>query len=444
MAATEQARPRVADPEAFLRAHQVHTVRIQWCDLHGVERGKRVQTAFFLEAGPHGFPFSTASLAMDLRGQVPGAGDQPGAWPNLYARPDLDTLHLVAYEPHTAAVLCDLVDPDGSPVPESPRQVLRQVLAAAEARGFNCWIGPELEFYLFRDAQGTLLPPGRLAYRLGNGREEQELLDALRAASAAAGIVCESIHAEDGPGQFELILRHGRALEAADALFLLRSAVKEIARRAGLVATFLPKPLPNESGSGLHLHQSLHHIPSGVPAFTCRPGTRRATPTLEQYLAGQLAFTPELAALLLPTINAYRRVAARRLRVNWGVDDRSAAFRILARDDGLTLEHRVAGADANPYLLIAAALATGLEGIARALPTVAVHLDAPGGGRATDGAPLPRSLLDAVEALEHSETARRWLGSPLVERFAALKRDEAERYARTCTDWERREYLEYL
>ncbi|MBI3947077.1 MAG: glutamine synthetase [Armatimonadetes bacterium] len=446
VAVTDAAAAPMARAAEFLRAHDIRTVRAEWCDLHGVARGKRVRADHLLESGAGGVSFSSASIEMDLRGEIPWLDEAHLPWPNLYARPDPSTLRLVAFEPHTAAVTCDVVDGAGEPVGFSPRQVLRRVLAEAEARGFACFVGAELEFYLFRDAQFSLLPPGKLAYRIRNSPQEQEVVEAISRGLCDAALDCESIHAEDGPGQFEIVIRYGPALHVADAIFIARNMTKEVACRAGLVATFLPKPLPNESGSGFHIHQSLRHRGDNAPAFCYHGDSIRACPTLERFLAGQLAYTPDLTALLLPTINAYKRAATRRIRMNWGVDDRSASFRVLLRSEGFSLEHRVPGADANPYLFIAAALAAGLEGIDRQLETIPVIPGDPpdGDGDAPGARPLPTSLLRAVAMLRGSDVARRWLGDALVEKFAALKQDEAERFARAFTDWERREYLEYL
>lgn len=436
--------PAAGDPAAFLRAHGVRTVRVEWCDLHGVARGKRVQADYFLDAGERGFPFSSAGIEMDLRGEIPWLQDQHLPWPNVYAVPDLGTLRLLPFEPRTAAVLADLVDDAGQPVAAAPRQVLRRVLEAAAERGYLCRIGPEIEFYLFRDARLSPLPPGKLAYRTRNGPQEQELIDSLTENLCSAGVACESLHAEDGPGQFEISLRHGPAMSVADALFVTRSMVKELAAGAGVVATFLPKPLPNESGSGFHIHQSLHDAASGAAVFCFDAQTGRACPALEHFLAGQLTYTPEVAALLLPTVNAYKRAAARQIRMNWGLDDRSVSFRVLLREDGFSLEHRVPGADANPYLFIATALATGLEGMDRGLAGGPVRPDSPPEVGAQPARSLPADLPAALDLLAASQIARRWLGDALIDRFVGLKRDEAARYARTLTDWERREYLEYL
>lgn len=430
----------------FLRAHQICVVRVEWCDLHGVARGKRVHVDHFLTSGPRGVSFSSASIEMDLRGEIPWLGEKRLPWPSLYACADLSTLRLVPGEPHTAAVTCDLVDEAGEPISFAPRQVLRRVLSEAADRGFAYCVGAELEFYLFRDAQFSLLPPGKLVYRIRNSAQEQDVVLALFRELCESGLQCESIHAEDGPGQFEIVLRHGPALQVADALFVARNLTKELASRAGLVATFLPKPLPNESGSGLHLHQSLRDRDSGQPAFCAPEHSVWKCPTLEHFLAGQLAYTPEVAALLLPTVNAYKRASARKAQMNWGEDDRSASFRVLWRAEGFSVEHRVAGADANPYLCLAAALATGLEGTDRALPVGPArrHADPTNDERPNACPPLPTNLLEAVARLRHSEVARRWLGDALVDKFATLKQDEAERYARAFTDWERQEYLEYL
>ncbi|MDH7568556.1 MAG: hypothetical protein QHJ73_03080, partial [Armatimonadota bacterium] len=167
------------DAARFLRRHQIRVVRVEWCDLHGVARGKRVQANHFLEKAQEGFSFSSACMEMDLRGQIPWLGDQRLPWGNLYARPDLSTLHRVPFEPHAAAVVCDLFTHDGEPVPFSPREVLRRVLASAQTRGLQCCIGAELEFYLFQDDAFSLLPPGKLAYRIRNGSHEQQMMEAL-------------------------------------------------------------------------------------------------------------------------------------------------------------------------------------------------------------------------------------------------------------------------
>jgi glutamine synthetase len=330
-------------------------------------------------------------------------------------------------------------------VEESPRHVLRRVLSSTRSRGFEVCIGLELEFYLFRDRECVPPPAGKQVYHLRQTPAEARVLRAILDTMEALGIPAEAGFPEDAPGQLEVVLPPAPALEVADAAFLVRNLAKEIASQQGLFCTFLSKPLADESGSGLHIHQSLASLSSGLSAFYDGTQEGGLSHLLRHYLAGQLAYLPQAFALYLPTINAYKRALNREhggLAATWGFDNRTAALRVLGRSPGsLRLENRVAGGEANPYLAIAACVATGLAGIEADLepPT-------PTTGNAyapvSDHQLLPTNLRHALDLLDGSRILREALGEAAVDRFLALKWDEVRRFESSITDWERAEYLD--
>ena len=244
------------------------------------------------------------------------------------------------------------------------------------------------------------------------------------------GLAVEACNPESGPGQFEINLRAAPALRAADEAFLLKSAVKEIAARRGLLATFMAKPRSDWPGSSCHLHLSLRGA------------------DLRHFIGGLLDGMAELTAILAPTPNSYRRFGPyswAATTATWGVDNRSAGVRAICDGDGIArVEHRQAGADANPYLAAAAALAAGLDGVRRGCePPPAVDGDV---YALADGAvpALPATLGEATDLLERSALARDWLGDDVVDHCVAMRRSEIAAQAAAVTDWETERYLEAL
>ncbi len=431
--------------EEFLEEHAIHTVRVGWCDLHGLMRGKTVTRARFLEVLERGVGQSTAPLLMDLQGDVDDRSSAAGkaGWPDMRAIPDLEFICHLPHEPGTAEVIADLVDEKGEPVAASPRHVLQRVLNRASELGWRFTIGAELEFYIFRDDERTLLPPGRQALRVHLGADEQRCMERLWQDLKAMGYLTEALYAEDGPGQFEINLAAGEPLTTCDMAFHFRRTVKQIVAQEGLVATFMAKPLAESSGSGFHVHQTA--VVDDEPAFTA--DAESASARCLQFAAGQLAYAAEAAALYLPTINAYKRIKLRGsspLSLCWAWDNRSSAIRLIRESgDEVRIENRIPGADANPYLITATAIATGLEGVKQQLEPPEPLTESAYLGRQS-GEALPERLEDAVDALGGSSVLRDWLGDEFVEAFVGLKRREADRFAGAITDWERQEYLTYL
>jgi glutamine synthetase len=437
-----------------LRRRGVETVILAGADTHGIMRGKRVPIA---ELGR-----ATAlsdviwALPVDEAEPVPPppghAGYFPRAgYPDMLAVPDVETARIVPWHDRTALVLCDFVGRDGAAVPVSPRAVLRSVTSRARSMGLEPIVGVELELYLLRETPRSAAAkrPSQLVavderpsvYGVVAASRHERFAGAVRETLRRYGLAVEACSPEAGPGQLEINLRAAPALQAADEAFLLKSAVKEIAARQGLLATFMAKPRSDWPGSSCHLHLSLRsNLKRDSPSLGFHDPA-----TMRHFIGGLLGGMAELTAVLAPTPNSYRRFVPyswAATTATWSVDNRSAGVRAICDGAGATrVEHRQAGADANPYLAAAAALAAGLDGVQRACePPPPVEGDV----YALSVPPLPGSLAEATDLLERSALARDWLGDDVVDHCVAMRRAELAAQAAAVTDWETARYLEAL
>ena len=443
-----------------LRERGVGGVIVAGADPHGLMRGKRVAIEELPRLIAEGMPICEVIFALPVdeaepvrppaghRGWFPRDG-----YPDILAMPDPASVRVLPWEPRSAIALSDFSLPGGAPLPVCPRRALRGVVERASRIGLEPLIGIEIELYLLRESADSVaakrpvqlvpLSPGQRVY----GVREGAGLDAvIRDSLRELGLAVESCHPEGGPGQFEIALAPAPALEAADQALLLRGAVKELAAREGLLATFMSRPRSDWFTSSLHLHASL--LRDGEPAF-CDPAQPHGiSETMRRFAAGLLAHTGELSALMAPNPNSYRRFTPHSwaaTTASWSVDNRTAGVRVLGeRPAEIRLEQRRPGADANPYLAIAATLAAGLRGIEeRYEPPELVEGDLYALPEGTVPG-LPATLGEAVLAMEAGELAREWLGADLVSLLAVLQRAELEAQAAAVTDWETARYLEAL
>ncbi len=435
-----------------LRAQNVDVVRVSYSDLIGVDRGRDVLLEELGSAMGHGIAFCRAVFHTSPVGDVvPVSGGLESGLPDIKAVPDLATLSPLPWEPGAAWCVADTHLHDGSPAPEGPRQVARQVAARLETLGLRAVIGPELEFYLLEQDEGSASGWRRYADAPGNvyvvgrkGDPRGTLLTMLRYLRDAELQVTAANH-EFCPGQFEINLNHSEMVDAADRAFRMKSAVQEIARHEGLQATFMAKPFNDEGGSGFHLHVSLVDK-SGANVFGDPEGEHGLSDTGRRAIAGVLAHAPALAAILNPTINSYKRFGPDTLApwlIDWGLDNRSAMVRIPPeRGSASRMEVRLGDATANPYLAMAAVGAAVYLGVRDQLePTAPLE----GYGYDPSAAPmLPQSLPEALDALEADKELGEVLGEFFVEAFLTYKRNEVERFSRYITDWEFREYAYHL
>ena len=427
----------------------VTTVRVIYSDLHGVARGKDVPLVEFDRVSEHGLAFCAAIMSTDLR-HTPVLGGEIG-FPDLIARPDLATLTLLPWDPGVASCIADLHPvSEGAAAPADPRGAVRRAVAAYEELGLAPIVGPELEFFLCERDAGA---PGGLrryvdhlsmVYTVGPQADPRGIVRQLAEAMAGMGMGTFAANHEFMNSQYEINLRHAPALTAADRAFRLKSAVKDVAAQAGMVATFMGKPFNDQGGSGFHLHVSADRDDDN--AFADRNDPDGVSDELRRFTAGVLAHAPALMAFLNPTINAYRRIvpdALAPINISWGWDNRTSFVRIPAeRGRATRAEIRIGDGSANPYLAIAATLFAGLRGLREELP-----LPEPVSGDAYTqeaGGAVPLSLEAALDALEADDYLRDAMGAAIVTPFVAMKRFEIERHRAWVSDWERDEYLHHL
>ncbi|MDX3312403.1 glutamine synthetase family protein [Streptomyces sp. NPDC054884] len=436
-----------------LAAEGVDVVRVQYPDLMGSDRARDVLLDHLPSAGEHGLAFCRAVYHTTPQGDVvPVAGGLDAGLPDVCVRPDLSTAVLLPWEPGVAACLGEVTDPaTGEPAAESPRDLLRTVLARCAEQGLRPVVGPELEYFLLEPAPGT--PTGwrrapettGAVYTAGlRADPSNHLLRTLRLLRDLGLGVTNGNHEFDG-GQIEINLTHSDALDAADRAFRFKAAVKELARKEGKLATFMAKPFGDAGGSGFHLHLSCDDA-DGRNAFDDPSGAHGLSATARHAVAGILAHAPALAALANPTVNSYKRFGPDTLApwlIDWGLDNRSAMVRIPPeRGSGARLELRLGDAGANPYLLVAGTIAAALLGV-RAGEEPAAPLEGYGYDTARS-ALLPTSLPAALDALEADTALTDVLGKDFTASFLTYKRNEAERFGRHVTDWEFTEYAYHL
>jgi glutamine synthetase len=436
-----------------LKAAGISRVRLQYADLHGINRGKDIPIDAFPHVAEEGIGFVEAVMTVDLSHNVI-AGFERG-FPDLQAKPDLSTLVRLPWEPDVAACICDLVDPHtGEPHPMDSRGRLKAILGEYARLGLAPVLGPELEFYLcepdpeaprgYRHYAHQDTP----VYTVGGIAAPRGVLARMLQATVDLGLGALAAAHEYGRSQYEINLRHGPALESADRAFRFKSLVKEIAAREGLLATFMGKPFNDDEGSGFHLHISL--CDEGGDNVCGDPAAEDGLAALSRhFIAGLIEHSPAIMVFFNPTVNAYRRISAEALvptRASWGHDHRMVLVRVpKERGSATRLELRVGDGTANPYLAYAAALAAGLDGIRRELqppaPIEGMIYDLP---EEVQGHPLPTSFGDALAALREDQVIYDALGPGVIETFAIIKGAELDRYRAWVTDWEFAEYAPRL
>ena len=377
---------------------------------------------------------------------------------DMVAIPDPATFQLMPWregETKVARMICDVVTPDGEPYDGDPRYVLRRALERMKSMGFDTFnVGPELEYFLFRDDKGTetLDEGGYFAMTTMDaaGELRQETVRALE----SMGIPIEYVHHEVGPSQHEIDMRFAPALDMADHTITYRLIVKEIAKKAGFHATFMPKPIFGENGSGMHTHQSL--FANGRNAFFDADDRWHLSEAGKAFIAGQLRHAREIAAVFAQWINSYKRLVPgyeAPVYTAWSQRNRSALIRIPVYKPGseqaTRAEIRCPDPACNPYLTFASLLHAGLEGIEQGyelpepMETNLYHLT-PEQRRERGITSLPETLGEAIDELSRSDLARKALGKHIFERYVELKRKEWEEYRVQLTKWELERYLPVL
>ena len=433
-------------------------VRFGVTDIDGVFRGKHLsgeKIAAMLEGG--GTIASALfgwDIADELYDNVSFTGFHTG-YPDVGLRLDATTARQLPWDDHRWLILGEHLAADGSPLPICPRQVLKKIVNSLEAKGYSAQVGVEFEWFVLKETsesvraknfrnlttatQGvTNYSPFRIDGQHGFVRDLFNMLPAI-------DVPLEALHTEAGPGNFEAAIRYGDALKAADRAVLFKEAVREIGQRHGLLSTFMAKWSMDYAGCGQHLHQSLWQ--DGRNVFHDAQDPHGMSDTMRHFIAGQLHCLPQLFPLYAPFVNSYKRLVDNNLapvKPTWSIDNRNASLRVIpGSSKSMRLETRTPGADANTYLAIAAALASGFYGIENKL---ALELPPAGGNNAGTEhiARLPRTLAEATDAFEASALAREFFGEDFVRHFVETRRWEWRRFNNVVTDWELSRYLELV
>ncbi|MFP5320397.1 MAG: glutamine synthetase family protein [Acidimicrobiia bacterium] len=436
------------DLRAAVAAGSIDTVVVAFPDPYGRLMGKRLDATFFLEDPAHGTHACDYLFTVDME-MEPVDGYAFASWQQGYGDvhlvPDLSTLRVCSWLDRTALVLCD-AERDHAPVAIAPRSVLARQVERAGERGYTAKAASELEYFAYRttyeqaDRSGhaDLTPAGWYIedYHLLQGARTEDLHGAFRRHLAASGIPVESTKGEWGRGQHEVNIAYCDVADMADRHTVLKHALKEVADGLGAAITFMAKPDAGEAGSSSHLHLSLWR--DDVNAFT-------TDDTFRHFLGGWMAHAAELMVCWAPTVNSYKRYQAQSwapTALAWASDNRTAGFRIVGEGPARRIECRIPGADVNPYLAYAAALASGLDGIEQGTePPPRLDGDA---YATSDLPPLPRTLAQAVDAFEASAFARQAFGDDVVDHYAHFFRTEVAAFDAAVTDWERRRYFERI
>jgi glutamine synthetase len=434
------------DCAEIARAADIDTVICLFTDTWGVPRGKHMPLEQFLRGGT----FNTASVAFSWN---PRSDVLPTPWAEMDSEfadmtvvADLDTFRIAGWTEKTAVVIGDTIHPGtGEPTAMDARAMVKRTLDEYAARGLKVNMAPELEFHLF-DATWNPLSDKTLCYSIDRAEELEHVIGDIRRALARTGIQCEASNIEYGQSQVEINLRYAEGITSLDETILLRLITRAVAKKHGLNATFMVKPINGGSGSGMHIHQSIVDEHSGQNIFAAQDDSGHELPskTMRGYVAGLLRRQLELQALAMPTITAYRRAedySFSPTQVCWGMDNRLVGVRCLTPDDaGTRVEVRWGAADANPYLLAQGYLQAGLEGIDDNAPLQAVSAGDPHAD--TGLVRVAPSLEKAVDAFSTSEFNRKVFGDMFVDTYTVMQRNELAAAGAHITDWEFARYAD--
>lgn len=433
-------------------------VKLAVTDIDGVLRGKVIHQKKFDSVAESGLGFCSVVLGWDSADvcydNVSYTGWHTG-YPDAQVFLDLSTYRTVPWDHDIPFFLGDFWSAPGVPLPICPRNLLRKIKSQAEKIGFSAFFSQEFEWFNFTESSEELhdkgffepqtLSRGMFGYSLLRPMQNNVFFNDLFDLLAKYNVPLEGLHTETGPGVYEAAILYSDILEAADRAVLFKAAVKEIGSMHGVIPTFMAKWNASLPGSSGHVHQSLWK--NGKNIFYDAKSSDHMSDTMKHYMAGVLHCLPHLTPMYAPTVNSFKRLvegAWAPTTLTWGVDNRTTALRALPGSDKSTrLELRVVGADANPYLAMAAALASGLYGIKNKL-ALKVKQTQGNGYIDTHNGTLPRNLYEASVNMRDSKIARELVGDEFVEHFTQTRLWEWREYSKAVTDWERKRYFEII
>ncbi|MBL8686552.1 MAG: glutamine synthetase [Alphaproteobacteria bacterium] len=442
--------------QQWLAERKIEEVECLVPDMSGIARGKILPATKFLKSVEQNSLRLPESLFIqtvtgeyaDIEDSLMGPQDH-----DINLHPAAETIRVVPwYGAPTAQVICDCYYNNGRPIEFAPRHILKCILDLYHAKGWQPIVAPELEFFLVQvntDPDLPLSPPigrsgrpetGRQSYGIDAVNEFDPIFEEVYDFCEAQDIDIDTLTHEAGAAQMEINFNHGDAMRLADMTFLFKRTVRQTALRHNVYATFMAKPLANEPGSAMHIHQSVVDLKNGQNLFA-NAANGKDSLLFRSHVAGLQRYLPFTMPLLGPNVNSYRRLQPyydAPINVHWGIDNRTVGLRVpIAPPEGRRIENRLAGADANPYLAMAASLACGYLGMVEKL-TPTEQID---GSAYRLKHTLPRTLNDALQRFESNKSVRSVLGDKFVEVFAAVKRAELDAYQKVISSWEREHLL---
>ena len=434
----------------YVEGRRLDEVECIVSDIAGVARGKAMPASKF--ARQESFYLPNSIFLQTITGEW--ADNPSGAFtePDMILVPDFDTATAAPWTADvTLQVIHDAFDQQGNPVAAAPRNVLRRVVQLYADKGWKPLVAPEMEFFLVArniDPNQPIQPPmgrsgrraaAKQAYSLSAVDEYGRVIDDIYDFAEAQGFEIDGILQEGGAGQVEINLAHGDPVRLADEIFFFKRLIREAALRHDCFATFMAKPIEGEPGSAMHIHHSVVDAATGRNIFSDDKG--RETPEFLHFIAGMQNHLPAAVALLAPYVNSYRRYVpdfAAPINLEWGRDNRTTGLRVPISDpEARRLENRLAGMDCNPYLGIAASLATGYLGLMQAENPRPECL----GDAYMSEDELPTNLGDALDEMVASEQMREVLGTEFVAVYESVKRNEYKEFLQVISPWEREHLL---
>lgn len=445
------------DARRIVEARGLSHVKVGVSDIDGVLRGKYMARDKFFSALEGGFGFCDVVLGWDSQDELYDNTRFTGwhtAYPDAPVRILPESCRELPFEENMLFFLGEFADKAET---VCPRGTLRRVLDKAESMGFKARAAFEYEFFLFDETPDSIrekgyyglkpITPGMFGYSVLRSTVHAEFYRGLLELAERMDFPIEGLHTETGPGVLEAAITVDDALAAADKAALFKSFTKVLAQRNGMMATFMAKWSPDYPGQSGHLHLSLTDR-EGKPVFHDPSADHGMSPTMRHFLGGQQKLMPEMLALIAPTVNSFSRLIPGFWAPTaslWGVENRTCALRTIGGSPkSQRVEYRVAAADGNPYLVQAAALASGLWGIENE-----IEPEAPVKGNAYEVKPparlaFPATLWEAAQKLRRSKAARQMLGEDFVEHFAATREWEERQYRKHISDWELQRYFEII
>ncbi|MBS1522959.1 MAG: glutamine synthetase [Bacteroidetes bacterium] len=445
---------------SYLKEKNIDKIKFAFADIDGVLRGKVIHHKKFTDGLQKGCGFCDVVFGWDssdvCNNNIELTGWHTG-YPDQLCRIDLSTFRTIPWQDDIPFFLADFSKADGNDLPACPRSLLKRITKECESLGFHPEFAQEFEWFNFRETPQSLqeksftnletLTPGMFGYSILRTSENSDFYYDLFNLLMQFGIPLEGLHTETGPGVYEAAILHDHVMESADRAVLFKTAIKEIAYQHGIMATFMAKWNENLPGCGGHIHQSLWNKDKTENLFYNADDANKMSDLHKHYLAGQLYCLPHILPLYAPTVNSYKRLvegAWAPTTVTWAVENRTTAFRVINTSPAYTrLETRTPGSDTNPYLAIAAALASGLYGVKNKLP-LNIPATFGNGYQDTKSGTIPSNLLDATNIMKDSKIANELFGEGFVDHFTKTRLWECKQFAKSVTDWELKRYFEII